>query len=150
MRDREQRLRWIEKLIGGGHRDMRRASALVIPTMSGEMAIPFESIVEVVTAGKVGPFAFLPPEFCGVLHHGSELVPVVDADEYVEGKAAHIVLVRGSEHLLGLRFSGAPSVVDLDEVEHTELEIRFRQEFEPGSLPVMDVDAVVNALLGMD
>lgn len=150
MRDREQRLRWIESLISGGQKDVRRASALVIPTMSGSFAIPFESIVEVVTAARVGSFAFLPPEFCGVLRHGNELVPVIDAGGDVEGKAVHIVLAQGSEHLLGLRFSGTPSVVDLDEVDHTKMKVRFRQELAPGALSVMDVDAVVDALLAMD
>ncbi len=151
MRDREQRLRWIEKLIGSTQTDTRKASALVIPTMSGDMAIAFESIVEVVAASKVRPMAFLPPEFCGVLHHDDGLVPVVevagDDDTY---KAAHVALVQGRGCLLGLKFNGAPWVVDLDETEHTMLEIRFRQEFAPGTMPVLDVDAVVEALLRMD
>ncbi|WP_080799777.1 bifunctional autolysin [Arabiibacter massiliensis] len=151
MRDRDQRLRWIEKLIGGSQQDAARANALVIPTVSGPMAIAFASIEEVVAADKVKPLAFLPREFCGVLHRGNELAPVVDAGGAgAEGDAAHVALVRGSGHLLGLRFSGMPYAVNLDEIEHAPLEIRFRQEFDPGVMPVLDVDAVVDALLELD
>lgn len=78
MRDRKQRLNWIENLIGTSYREIERDNALVIPTSSGDMAIAFSSIVEVVPASRVQPLALLPDEFCGVLHRGNDLVPVVD------------------------------------------------------------------------
>lgn len=148
MRDRDQRLQWIEQLIGG-QQDVRRASALVIPTMSGNMAIEFSAIEEVVDAGKVQPMAFLPPEFCGVLHRGNELAPIIDVGGD-QGKAAHVALVRGGGCLLGLKFSGVPSVIDLNEVDHAVLEIRLHQKFHPDTMPVLDMEAVAKALLDMD
>ena len=75
MRDREQRLRWIEKLISGNEQDLRRSNALVILTESGNMAIAFTSIEEVVPASEIRSLAFLPHEFSGVLPRGYELVP---------------------------------------------------------------------------
>lgn len=47
MRDREQRLRWIEKLISGGSERAARSNALVVPTPAGDMAIAFDAIDEV-------------------------------------------------------------------------------------------------------
>lgn len=150
MRDREQRLRWIEKLIGGGHQDAKKASALVVPTAAGGLAIPFESVVEVVAAARVQPLAFLPEEFCGVLHRGIDLVPVVDANGSGIEKAAHVVVAQGGGCLMGLRFAGTPSVVDLDEVDHEVLETRFYRELDPDVMPVLDVEAAVKALLEQD
>lgn len=150
MRDREQRLRWIEKLIDGGHQDARGASALVVPTVAGGVAVPFDAVVEVVAAARVQPLAFLPEEFCGVLHRGIDLVPVVDADGSGIGGAAHVVIVQGGGCLMGLRFAGTPSVVDLDEVDHTVLETRFYRELDPDVMPVLDVEAAVKALLEQD
>lgn len=147
MRDREQRLRWIEKLIGGGLPELHHSNALVIPTMSGNMAVAFDFIEEVVPAGKVRSLAFLPTEFCGVLPRGNELVPVVDTGLEVGKESSHVVIVRGGGCLLGLRFAGTPYVVDLDETKHALLEMRFRQEFDRETLPVLDIDAVVAALL---
>ena len=53
MRDRSQRLHWIETLIGKDRQEARRNNALVIPTDDGDMAIAFSSIVEVVAASRV-------------------------------------------------------------------------------------------------
>lgn len=149
MRDRDQRLRWIEKLIGGSQQDVRRSNALVIPTASGTIALAFSSIEEVVAASTVKPMAFLPSEFCGVLHRGNELVPVIDVGG-AKDEAARVALVRGSGCLLGLRFYGAPYAVDLDEVAHDTLEIGCQQEAERGVLPVLDADTVMHALLAAD
>ena len=44
MRDRSQRLHWIETLIGKDRQEARRNNALVIPTDDGDMAIAFSSI----------------------------------------------------------------------------------------------------------
>ena len=74
MRDRSQRLHWIEKLIGKDRQEARRNNALVIPTDDGDMAIAFSSIVEVVAASRVQPLALLPEQFCGTPY-------VVDLDE---------------------------------------------------------------------
>lgn len=41
MRDRSQRLHWIETLIGKDRQEARRNNALVIPTDDGDMAIAF-------------------------------------------------------------------------------------------------------------
>lgn len=78
MRDRSQRLHWIETLIGKDRQEARRNNALVIPTDDGDMAIAFSSIVEVVAASRVQPLALLPEQFCGVLFRGNELAPIVD------------------------------------------------------------------------
>ena len=103
---------------------------------------------EMVAASRVRPLAFLPDEFCGVLHHGNELAPIVDAGGK-ENEPAHVVLVRVREHLLGLKFYGMPLVVDLDETKHVP--------FEPGDenptngiLPLLNMDAVANCLLDLD
>ncbi|MEI3230262.1 MAG: hypothetical protein V8S24_02755 [Gordonibacter pamelaeae] len=79
-----------------------------MPTPAGDMAIAFDAIDEVVPASGVRPFAsLLPPEFCGVLHRGAELVPVVDAGG---GATGHVVVVKAKGCLLGLKFHGTPSV----------------------------------------
>ena len=149
MRDREQRLHWIEKLIDTEHPESNRNTALVIPTSAGNMAVAFSSLVEVQSADNVQPFAFLPKEFCGVVRHGNTLAPVIDTGG-TSGVAAHVVLAEGSGCLLGLRFRGAPFVVDLDETEHETLEIRHHQDLRGDKLPLLDVDATVDALLAKD
>lgn len=148
MRDREQRLNWIEKLLGNTHHAVDHSNALVIPTDGGNFAIAFSFIEEMVAASRMRPLAFLPDEFCGVLHHGNELAPIVDAGGK-ENEPAHVVLVRVREHLLGLKFYGMPLVVDLDETKHVP--------FEPGDenptngiLPLLNMDAVANCLLDLD
>ena len=112
MRVRDQRLRWIEKLISGNQQDVHRSNALVIPSESGNMAIAFTSIEEVVSAGEMRSLAFLPPEFSGVLPRGYELVPVLDAETPGDGESSHIVIVRSGDNLLGLRFV-VDAIVDM-------------------------------------
>ncbi len=149
MRDRKQRLNWIENLIGTSYRETERDNALVIPTSSGDMAIAFASIVEVVPASRVQPLALLPDEFCGVLHRGNDLVPVVDTG----GRGAsqgHVVLTEGRGCPIGFKFSGTPSVVNLDETEYAALAIERRPAIPADAIPLLDIDAVVDALLGLD
>ena len=147
MRVRDQRLRWIEKLISGNQQDVHRSNALVIPSESGNMAIAFTSIEEVVSAGEMRSLAFLPPEFSGVLPRSYELVPVLDAETPGDGESSHIVIVRSGDNLLGLRFVGTPYVVNLDETKHAPLKTRCPQGFDHETLPVLDVDAIVDMLL---
>ena len=147
MRDREQRLRWIEKLISGNEQDLRRSNALVILTESGNMAIAFTSIEEVVPASEIRSLAFLPHEFSGVLPRGYELVPVLDTMDAADEESSHIVIVRSGDNLLGLRFVGTPYVVNLDETKHAPLKTRFPQGFDAETLPVLDIDAIVGTLL---
>ena len=109
MRDRSQRLHWIETLIGKDRQEARRNNALVIPTDDGDMAIAFSSIVEVVAASRVQPLALLPEQFCGVLFRGNELAPIVDTRAPDTGPG-HVVLVEGEGCLLGLQFYGTPYV----------------------------------------
>ena len=147
MRDREQRLRWIEKLISGNEQDLRRSNALVILTESGNMAIAFTSIEEVVPASEIRSLAFLPHEFSGVLPRGYELVPVLDTSGAADEESSYIVIVRSGDNLLGLRFVGTPYVVNLDETKHAPLKTRFPQGFDAETLPVLDIDAIVGTLL---
>lgn len=149
MRDRSQRLHWIETLIGKDRQEARRNNALVIPTDDGDMAIAFSSIVEVVAASRVQPLALLPEQFCGVLFRGNELAPIVDTRAPDTGPG-HVVLVEGEGCLLGLQFYGTPYVVDLDETEHALLAIERRPSFPSGTLPLLDIDAVAKALLALD
>lgn len=149
MRDREQRLRWIEKLIGAEHLGASRNNALVIPTSAGNIAVAFSSLVEVQPADNVQPFAFLPDEFCGVVRHGSTLAPVIDTGG-TSGVAAHVVLAEGSGCLLGLRFRGAPFVVDLDETDHELIDIRYYDVLREDKLALLDVNAAVDVLLAKD
>ena len=131
MRDRSQRLHWIETLIGKDRQEARRNNALVIPTDDGDMAIAFSSIVEVVAASRVQPLA------------------LVDTRAPDTGPG-HVVLVEGEGCLLGLQFYGTPYVVDLDETEHALLAIERRPSFPSGTLPLLDIDAVAKALLALD
>lgn len=147
MRDREQRLRWIEKLISGNEQDLRRSNALVIPTESGNMAIAFTSIEEVVPASEIRSLAFLPHEFSGVLPRGYELVPVLDTGGAADEESSYIVIVRSGDNLLGLRFVGTPYVMNLDETKHAPPKTRFPQGFDAETLPVLDIDAIVGTLL---
>ena len=94
MRDRSQRLHWIETLIGKDRQEARRNNALVIPTDDGDMAIAFSSIVEVVAASRVQPLVLLPEQFCGVLFRGNELAPIVDTRAPDTGPG-HCMLVEG-------------------------------------------------------
>ena len=149
MRDRSQRLHWVETLIGKDRQEARRNNALVIPTDDGDMAIAFSSIVEVVAASRVQPLALLPEQFCGVLFRGNELAPIVDTRAPDTGPG-HVVLVEGEGCLLGLQFYGTPYVVDLDETEHALLAIERRPSFPSGTLPLLDIDAVAKALLALD
>ena len=149
MRDRSQRLHWIETLIGKDRQEARRNNALVIPTDDGDMAIAFSSIVEVVAASRVQPLALLPEQFCGVLFRGNELAPIVDTRAPDTGPG-HVVLVEGEGCLLGLQFYGTPYVVDLDETEHEALEIRHHQSLRGDKLPLLDIDATVDVLLAKD
>ena len=149
MRDRSQRLHWIETLIGKDRQEARRNNALVIPTDDGDMAIAFSSIVEVVAASRVQPLALLPEQFCGVLFRGNELAPIVDTRAPDTGPG-HVVLVEGEGCLLGLQFYGTPYVVDLDETEHALLAIERRPSFPSETLPLLDIDAVAKALLALD
>lgn len=150
MRDREQRLRWIEKLISDDRQELRRSNALVIPTANRAIAIAFASIEEVVSAGEIKPLAFLPREFIGVLPRGYELVPVLDTENSSVGESAHVVVVRSGDTLLGLRFVGTPSVVNLDETKHAPLKTRSAQGFDHETLPVLDIDAIIDTLLAAD
>lgn len=149
MRNREQRLRWIEQLIGAKYQDDDRENALAFPTARGTMAVTFPSIVEVVPASQVQPFALLPKEFCGVLHRGTVLAPILDTDGN-EGTHGHVVLVEGAGCVFGLKFNGTPSVVDLEETPHAPLAIEYGPVFPSGVLPVLDIDAVAKALLALD
>lgn len=149
MRDREQRLRWIEKLIGANYQGEDRRNALVVPTAIGNVAIEFSDIVEVLSGARVQSIAFLPEDFCGVVLHGSILVPVVDTED-TTGPAAHVVLAEGAGCLIGLRFYGTPFVVDLNEADHVAIEASRIQQVQPGKLPLLNIDDVVVALLGKD
>ena len=145
MRDRSQRLHWIETLIGKDRQEARRNNALVIPTDDGDMAIAFSSIVEVVAASRVQPLALLPEQFCGVLFRGNELAPIVDTRAPDTGPG-HVVLVEGEGCLLGLQFYGTPYVVDLDETEHALLAIERRPSFPSGTLPLLDIDGTIREI----
>ena len=158
MRDREQRLRWIEKLISGNEQDLRRSNALVILTESGNMAIAFTSIEEVVPASEIRSLAFLPHEFSGVLPRDEnkakdfvgklfKQAPVLDTGGAADEESSYIVIVRSGDNLLGLRFVGTPYVVNLDETKHAPLKTRFPQGFDAETLPVLDIDAIVGTLL---
>lgn len=149
MRDRDQRLRWIEKLIGTAHQATDRQNALVIPTDGGNVGIAFPFIEEMVAADHISSLAFLPAEFCGVLHHGNELAPIIDAGGK-NGEPVHVVLLRSRNNLLGVRFRGMPYVVDLDETKHAVLELRDAQQPARGVLPMLDVPAAIDALLARD
>lgn len=149
MRDRDQRLRWIEKLIGGAQQGDLKPSALVVPTDNGSLALAFSSIEELVAADGVKSIAFLPEEFCGVLHRDNELAPVADVGGKV-GEPAHVVLVRGADCLLGLKFRGAPYVVDLAEAGYTVPDIRFERKPGPAALPLLDVETAIASLLDRD
>ena len=149
MRDREQRLRWIETLIGGNRPETDRRNALVMPTPIGNIAVEFPSIVEVLSGAHVRPFAFLPEKYIGVVLHGSSLVPVLDSNGEL-GEAAHVVIVEGGGCLLGLRFFGTPHVVDLNETEHELLELGPRPQPARGKLPLLDVEKTIEILLAKD
>lgn len=149
MRDRDQRLRWIESLIGGNQLENSRRNALVIPTSIGNTAIEFSAIVEVLSAANVRPLAFLPGEFCGVIRHGSSLVPVIDTGS-TSGNAAHVVVVKGGGCLLGLRFLGTPFVVDLEETPYVLLETSQKPRPSRGKLPLLDVEKAIEALLAKE
>lgn len=150
MSDREQRLRWIESLISGNQQTPHRSNALVVPTTNGSMAVAFASVEKVVAASEVRPFAFLPREFSGVLPWGYELVPVLDTENFTDEASAHVVIVRSENHLLGLRFVGTPYVVDLDETKHAPLKTCSVQGFDHETLPVLDIDAIIDTLLAAD
>ncbi len=75
MRVRDQRLRWIEKLISGNQQDVHRSNALIIPSESGNMAIAFTSIEEVVSAGEMRSLAFLPPSSAAFCRAATSLCP---------------------------------------------------------------------------
>ena len=90
MRDREQRLGWIERLIGASYHGPERNNALVVPTPTGNLAVAFSSIVEVVPASRVQPLALLPDTYCGVLTQGNTIAPIIDAsEEGLAGLADH-------------------------------------------------------------
>ena len=82
MRDRSQRLHWIETLIGKDRQEARRNNALVIPTDDGDMAIAFSSIVDT-RAPDTGPghVVLVEGEGCllGLQFYGTPYV--VDLDE---------------------------------------------------------------------
>ena len=149
MRDRDQRLHWIEKLIGASYQGEDRRNALVIPTAIGDMAIEFPAIVEVLPGARVQPLAFLPEDFCGVVLHGNALVPVIDT-EGTTGAAAHVVLTEGAGCLIGLRFYGTPLVVDLNETEHVAIQAQRMPHLRCDKLPLLSIDEVVVALLNKD
>lgn len=149
MRDVEQRLRWIEELIGGGQREAHRSNALVVPVANGNIAIAFSSIEEVVSSGKMKSLAFLPKEFSGVLSQGYELVPVLDVEACVSESSSQIVIVRSNDCLLGLRFSSDPYVIDLNELDHAPLKTESLQDAARAPLSLLDVDAMVSSLLAV-
>lgn len=149
MRDVEQRLRWIEELIGGGQREAHRSNALVVPVANGNIAIAFASIEEVVSSGKMKSLAFLPKEFSGVLSQGYELVPVLDVEACVSEASSQIVIVRSGDCLLGLRFSGDSCVIDLNELDHAPLKTESLQDAARAPLSLLDVDAMISSLLAV-
>lgn len=149
MRDVEQRLQWIEELIGGGQREAHRSNALVVPVANGNIAIVFSSIEEVVSSDKMKSLAFLPKEFSGVLSQGYELVPVLDVEACVSEPSSQIVIVRSNDCLLGLRFSGDPYVIDLNELDHAPLKTESLQDAARAPLSLLDVDAMVSSLLAV-
>ena len=149
MRDRDQRLRWIEKLIGGTQQGTASQKALVIPATEDSLAIAFASIDELVASDDVKSIAFLADEYCGVLRRGNELAPVVDVGGN-EGEPGHVVLVRGGGCLLGLKFRGTPYVVDLDEADQAISPVRPEHEPSRKAFPLLDVDALIEGLLAKE
>lgn len=146
MRDRDQRLRWIEKLIGGAQQGEPKKNALVIPTNKGSLALAFSTIEELIGSDGVKSIAFLPDEFCGVVHHGNELAPVIDVGGK-DGDPDHVVLLRGADNLLGLKFRGTPYVVELGEAEYSVADILFERKPERKALPLLDTDAAIEKML---
>ena len=149
MRDREQRLRWIEKLIGGARQTTERKNALVVPSTEGDLTIAFEVIEELVAAKGVQHIAFLSDEYCGVLHRGNKLAPVIDIGGN-ESELGHVVLVKSGDRLLGLMFRGTPYVVDLEETEHTASRVSPDQASDCKAFPLLDVEALVERLLAKE
>lgn len=119
MRDRQQRLQWIEGLIGGKDRVKKGPRALVVPSAWGEVAVAFDAIAEIVPGTKVQPFAFLPSEFCGVVDRGTTLAPVIDLRERKDmPPTALMVAANGCE--LGFLYTGTPRVADLEAPANAE------------------------------
>ena len=149
MRDRSQRLHWIETLIGKDRQEARRNNALVIPTDDGDMAIAFSSIVEVVAASRVQPLALLPEQFCGALFRGNELAPIVDTRAPTLDRGTSCSS-EGEGSPVGAAVLRHALRLDLDETEHALLAIERRPSFPSGTLPLLDIDAVAKALLALD
>ena len=145
MRNREERLTWVESLMTTSNRQTLRRNAAVIPSDAGSMAIEFPYVLEVVFAERMEPFAFLPDEFCGVVARGSTLFPISD-------RAARY----------GLRFFGPPHVIDLDAAEQrrsgplpapkpdelpTPLVASKRIATPDGCALLLDIEAISDTLL---
>lgn len=114
MRDRQQRLQWIENLISGKPAGEMRRRAIVIPTAWGDAAVAFDAISEIVPGTAVQPFAFLPPEFCAVANRDMSLAPVIDVRRRTD-LPSKVMIAHGCGCELGLMYTGTPRVVDMAE-----------------------------------
>ena len=156
MHERETRLAWIERLIGETRDFDEHRRAIVVEAGFDDLAIPFESIAEVVPGSDMRSFPFLPPEYCGVIDLGTALVPVLDAGG--TGRNVHVALLSGNSLDLGLRFAGTPHVVVLDESNDGGLEdsslpypfIAQAASAEGRTVHLLDVSATVDALTAAD
>lgn len=118
MRNRAERLAWIEDLFGevaAGEAQALVARGIVVPSAWGLLCVAFPSVVEVMAAKNLKTLSFLSEEFCGVIDRGSSLAPVIDVCDGAEATVPKVLLMRGGEHELGLRYTGTPQVIDLDE-----------------------------------
>lgn len=161
MRNREERLTWVESLMTTSNRQTLRRNAAVIPSDAGSMAIEFPYVLEVVFAERMEPFAFLPDEFCGVVARGSTLFPIIDVGGD-RGRPSKIVLISDRAARYGLRFFGPPHVIDLDAAEQrrsgplpapkpdelpTPLVASKRIATPDGCALLLDIEAISDTLL---
>lgn len=114
MRNREERLSWIEHLVEGTASTVQaRHNAVIIPTNEGDIAVDFSFVASIVSGLRKEPMALLPPEYCGVIADGMALYPLVEARGQADGPEKALLL-HHQDYDFGLLFCGQASVVDLD------------------------------------
>ena len=148
MRDRSQRLHWIETLIGKDRQEARRNNALVIPTDDGDMAIAFSSIVEVVAASRVQPLASCPSSSAACCsaatswpHRRHESPRHWTGARRARRRGRMPVGAAVLRHALRRRPRRNRTCL---------LAIERRPSFPSETLPLLDIDAVAKALLALD
>lgn len=173
MHDREQRLAWIESLMASRAGALERRSLAVIPVVAARGAadgkeqeapddavgaaafvgVPFEHVLEVAAGSAVTSIALLPPTYCGVIAHGSELCPIIDLRSN-SSQPELVLVIRDRDAIYGLLFCGTPHVLDADAggpAAHVPLPwplvVAKSIEGPRGPVALLDVQATTDALL---